>query len=172
VSADNPFTLTIEPAREEHLIEIATLARIIWRAHYPGIISPEQIDYMLQRFFDLEVLRFQLREGTRFDRALVNGRLAGFSAFHFDLNLREVKLGKLYVHPDWQRRGIGRALLESCEKAAQERRASLILLNVNKRNERAIAAYRKHGFTIRESVVVDIGNGFVMDDYVMTRRVS
>lgn len=160
--------ITIEPASEEHLAEIAALAGVVWRAHYPGIISSAQIEYMLERFFDLDVLRSQLREGMRFDRALVNGSLAGFSAFSFEQNLLHVKLSKLYVDPDSQRQGVGGALLESCQKAAQVHGAALILLNVNKRNERAIAAYRKHGFTIRESVVVDIGNGFVMDDYVMT----
>jgi len=32
-----------------------------------------------------------------------------------------------------------------------------------------VRAYEKHGFAIRESVVVDIGGGFVMDDFVMAR---
>jgi ribosomal protein S18 acetylase RimI-like enzyme len=41
---------------------------------------------------------------------------------------------------------------------------------VNKGNARAIAFYRKHGFDIAESVVVDIGGGFVMDDYVMGKE--
>jgi ribosomal protein S18 acetylase RimI-like enzyme len=42
-----------------------------------------------------------------------------------------------------------------------------LVLAVNKRNEGALAAYAKHGFAIVESVVKDIGGGFVMDDYVM-----
>ena len=36
-------------AREEELPALATLAGAIWRQHYPGIISREQIDYMLGR---------------------------------------------------------------------------------------------------------------------------
>jgi len=46
-----------------------------------------------------------------------------------------------------------------------------VVLAVNKKNAKAIAAYRKHGFAIRESAVTDIGSGFVMDDYVMAKEV-
>ena len=40
---------------------------------------------------------------------------------------------------------------------------------VNKQNAHAIAAYEKYGFAKREAVRVDIGNGFVMDDFIMAR---
>jgi RimJ/RimL family protein N-acetyltransferase len=46
-----------------------------------------------------------------------------------------------------------------------------VSLAVNKRNSRAIAAYRKWGFEIEQAVVKDIGDGFVMDDYIMVRPV-
>lgn len=164
----NP-TAVIEPGREEHLAEIATLADLVWRTHYPGIITQQQIDYMLARMYDLDVLRGELASGIHFERALVSGRMRGFSSFGPADNPGEVKLHKLYVHPDWQRHGIGAALLSSCENNARSDRATTVVLNVNKRNDRAIAAYRKHGFTIRESVAVDIGGGFVMDDYVMAK---
>ena len=48
-------------------------------------------------------------------------------------------------------------------------RCSTLILNVNKNNVQAIRAYEKNGFAIREAVVVDIGGGFVMDDYVMAK---
>jgi ribosomal protein S18 acetylase RimI-like enzyme len=41
---------------------------------------------------------------------------------------------------------------------------------VNKRNERAINSYRKYGFAVRETVVDDIGGGFVMDDFIMEKK--
>ena len=58
-------------------------------------------------------------------------------------------------------------LLRHVIEAAQLREFSALVLNVNKRNTAAIAAYRRNGFAVREEVVVDIGGGFVMDDYVM-----
>ena len=162
----------IDAASSEHLPEIAELAAIVWRSHYPGIISHEQINYMLQQMYDLRVLLDELTSGIIFERALLKGVLRGFSSFGPGPITGEMRLHKLYVHPQWQRCGIGRALLNHFEQAAVARDARTLILNVNKQNERAIAAYRKHGFTIRESVVVDIGGGFVMDDYVMVKTIA
>ena len=63
-------------------------------------------------------------------------------------------------------------LLKRIEAIARERGFATLVLGVNKMNTQAIAAYRKHGFAIRESVVTDIGGGFMMDDYVMVKLLS
>jgi diamine N-acetyltransferase len=159
----------IEPARPEHLAEISALAAVIWRAHYPGIITPEQIEYMLARMYAVDVLRRELEQGIAWFRALVDDELRGFASVGPAENAGEFKLHKLYVHPDSQRLGLGTALLQACESAARPRGARTLILNVNKRNEKAIAAYLKRGFTIRDSIVADIGGGFVMDDFVMAK---
>ena len=75
------------------------------------------------------------------------------------------------MRPDQQRHGYGGLLIGyTCERAL-ELGCDTVVLAVNKRNSKAIAAYRKHGFAVREAVVKDIGSGFVMDDYIMVRRV-
>ena len=156
--------MKISPADPEHLREIADLAKVIWRAHYPGIISHQQIDYMLRQMYDLDLLRRELANGVTYLRALNGAELLGFAAY--GPAGEEVKLHKVYVHPQHQRRGIGGVLMQHVESASAGR---TLVLTVNKRNHQAIAAYKKHGFVIRESVVVDIGGGFVMDDYVMAK---
>ena len=164
----------IEPAAAGQLAEISALAAVIWRAHYPDIITPAQIDYMLARMYDVDVLRRELSEGIAWFRAPADGALRGFASVGPGENASGgatvFKLHKLYVHPDWQRHGLGSALLHECESAARARGATVLTLNVNKRNAVALAAYRRRGFTLRESIVVDIGGGFVMDDYVMVKR--
>ncbi len=164
--------VSIQPASAEHLPEIGALAGVIWRAHYPGIISHGQIEYMLARMYDVEVMGQELASGVAYDRLMFNGALRGFSSYGAASNMEELKLHKLYVHPDFQRRGFGTLLLNHVEAAARERGFTTVVLAVNKRNEMAIAIYRKHGFTIRESVVTEIGGGFVMDDYVMAKLLS
>ena len=161
----------IEPAGPEHLAEIAALAEIIWRAHYPGIISPAQIDYMLARMYDVEVMRRELDNGIRYERLLIDGQLRGFASYGPALR-GEVKLHKLYIHPDCQRQGLGTLMLKHVQKVARHRGFQTMTLCVNKRNASAITAYRKHGFAIRESIIADIGGGFVMDDYVMVKLLS
>jgi GNAT superfamily N-acetyltransferase len=161
--------VTVEPATVEDLAEIAVLATVIWRAHYPRIISHEQIDYMLARMYDVEVMRRELESGITYDRLLADGALRGFSSYSPTSKAGEVKLHKLYIHPDYQRQGFGALLLKHVEDVARGRSSTLVLA-VNKKNTKAIAAYLKQGFTIRESIVVDIAGGFVMDDYVMAKR--
>jgi diamine N-acetyltransferase len=156
--------MEILPATTEHVHEIARLAGIVWRAHYPGIISPEQIEYMLAKMYDLEQLRREMATGVTYLRAIEAEELLGFAAFGPIAN--EVKLHKLYVHPQHQRRGIGTELIRHVERASAGR---TLVLTVNKRNQHAIAAYKKHGFVIHDSIVVEIGSGFVMDDYVMVK---
>ena len=70
---------------------------------------------------------------------------------------------------EFQRRGFGTLLLNHVEAAARARGFRTVILAVNKKNEKAIAVYRKHGLTIRESVITEIGGGFRMDDYIMVK---
>jgi ribosomal protein S18 acetylase RimI-like enzyme len=161
--------VAIESASAEHLPAIAALAEVVWRAHYPGIISLEQIDYMLARMYDVGLMQRELESGIAYDRLLVDGVLRGFASYGAAGIHRELKLHKLYIQPVFQRQRLGALLLKRVENVARGGGFASLLLTVNKKNVKAIAAYRKHGFTIRESVVVDIGGGFVMDDYVMVK---
>ena len=170
MSRRNTLVVTILPASPQHVDEIARLAGIVWRRHYPGIISSEQIEYMLARMYDLDVLRREIGEGITYARLLADDELAGFAAY--GPAGTEMKLHKLYIHPQRQRCGFGTALLGYVEKASSARGFRSLMLTVNKRNQRAIAAYRKAGFAIRESAVFDIGGGFVMDDYVMAKPLT
>ena len=165
-----PDSVALTRAKPEDLSAIARLAQLVWRHHYPGIISPAQIDYMLARMYDLAVLRQELADGVAYHCLSSGGELAGFSS-HSPAGT-EMKLHKLYVHPEHQRKGFGSLLLQAVEQDAAARGFGTLILAVNKANHQAIAAYRKHGFTVRDSVVVEIGNGFVMDDYVMAKKVA
>jgi ribosomal protein S18 acetylase RimI-like enzyme len=161
--------VTIQPVTEDgQLPEIQKLAHAIWREHYPGIISPEQVEYMLQARYNLDTLRRDLAQGEiHYDRALIDGTLVGFSAYGPHSNPGALMLHQLYV--DAARRGLGcaRKLVEAASEYARTYSFDRIVLRVNKGNEIAIAAYERIGFTRRGPIVSDIGGGFCMDDYLM-----
>ena len=162
-------TLSIVAATDADLAAVAELAGVIWRRHYPGIITHEQIDYMLEHGYSHKALsRFIQEEGAGLDLARIGGSFIGFAAHHRN-GERELKIEKLYVHQDYQRCGVGSRLIARAEQSAKAQRCTALILNVNKNNLQAIRAYEKNGFAIREAVVVEIGNGFVMDDYVMAK---
>jgi diamine N-acetyltransferase len=158
------------PATEEHLPSIAELAGVIWRAYYPGIITVDQIEYMLERMYSIDTLRAELRsQGIRYIRLLFEEKLAGFASLGPRDSRHAIKLHKLYLLPELHGRGWGSLLLRHVEEEARSRLAHQLVLSVNKQNSKAIAAYERNGFVIVEAVVTDIGGGFVMDDYVMAK---
>jgi len=163
----------IVPASAEHLPAISKLAGVIWRACYPGIITTEQIDYMLARMYSLDVLRDEIRsQGIRYDLLLVDGSPSGFASYGPTSESGVMKLHKLYLLPEMHGRGLGSLLLQHVEREVRAGAGHRLVLSVNKRNARAIAAYRRNGFDIADSVVTDIGNGFVMDDYIMAKELA
>jgi ribosomal protein S18 acetylase RimI-like enzyme len=163
---------TIAPLAVRDVDALCTLARTIWRQHYPPIIGAAQTEYMLAQRYDAAVIRAELDRGdVWWDTLSENGSMVAFASYFAVEPGRTIKLDKLYVHPEHQGRGYGGALLEHVCRRANVLGCSKVVLAVNKRNASAIGAYRKHGFTIAEAVVKDIGGGFVMDDYIMQREV-
>jgi diamine N-acetyltransferase len=164
------MSLDIIPVQAQDVDAISALAREIWQEHYLGIITQEQIDYMLgQRYNRTHLLKEIADPAIEWWQACADGRRVGFASLIAGNDEATRKLDKLYVHPDAQRQGIGKALIEFLAARAKGAGCETLILAVNKRNEKAIAAYRKHGFTLREAVRVDIGQGFVMDDFIMSK---
>ena len=162
----------IEPVVQADVETIAALAGVIWRAHYADIISMAQIEYMLKQRYDPALICAELTRGNiAWDKLVVNGAIAGYASYYVADGAAEMKLDKLYLHHDHQRRGYGGRLIERAVAAARARGCTALVLAVNKANAKAIAAYKKYGFRVRESVVQQIGGGFVMDDYFMVKDV-
>lgn len=161
--------IEIKPITHPDVPAVAALAREIWQATYPGIITQEQIDFMLELRFGVERLYDDLECADHWlDQAFIDGRRVGF-AFS-EIHRGEFKLDKLYIHPDVQRRGVGGKMIEHVASRARKAGFPKVVLAVNKRNTKAIGSYRKYGFETREEVVDDIGRGYVMDDYVMEKK--
>jgi GNAT superfamily N-acetyltransferase len=156
----------IRPLAENEVEPLETLAREIWHAHYPDIISREQIDFMLEHRYSPSGIRASMA-GQYWDTAWLENRMAGFAHSFADEAPATWKLDKLYVHPDHQRKGIGHALLQRAKQHAIDAGAARLVLRVNRHNRAALTAYARYGFTVYGEHVLDIGNGFVMDDYLL-----
>ncbi len=166
---NNNLKVDIRPITPPDVPAIAALAREIWQATYPGIITQEQIDFMLEQRYGHERLYDDLEDLHKWlDQAFHDGRRVGF-AFS-EIYKGEFKLDKLYIHPDVQRRGVGGQLIAHVAERAKREGYPCLILQVNKRNVNAINSYKKYGFEVRTVTVDDIGGGYVMDDYVMETK--
>jgi diamine N-acetyltransferase len=165
------MTLQIRRATLDDLSAISELAGRIWRAHYPGILSRAQIEYMLHRMYDIEQLRRDVAAGVVYELVSDGERALGFCGYE-QLPGGELKLHKLYLEVSEHGRGIGSMVLRHVEEEARRRRLSRVVLGVNRLNEKAIRVYQRNGFAIREELKTDIGGGFVMDDFIMEKRLE
>lgn len=76
-------------------------------------------------------------------------------------------LSKLYICKEYRHQGIGSFAFDFIKDFSQKNNYKKIILTVNKYNTNTIKAYQKWNFHEIDSVITDIGNGFVMDDYIM-----
>lgn len=165
-------SISIFPVNPNQIDELITVARRSWYAHYPGIISVEQIDYMLEKGYARQLILDEIELHGITWLSIVDGtKMIGFiSVGPYDADA--MKLHKLYLLPEYHGKGLGAMALSKVEQIARSVSAHILVLNVNKHNFKAIRSYERAGWCITEEVINDIGNGFVMDDYVMTKLID
>ena len=149
---------------------IRKLCMAVWPKTYADMISPEQIEYMLELMYSKEALERQMNEGAVFFLLFHDGEPVGYAAWQEETP-GQFKLHKLYVLPADQGKGRGRFLLEAIIAACREKGGNLLALQVN-RNNKARFFYEKLGFVIAREANFDIGNGYFMEDYVMERQLN
>jgi ribosomal protein S18 acetylase RimI-like enzyme len=159
----------LEVSTENQIEIVESLAGEIWTEHYIPIIGREQVDYMLDRFQSKQAISEQIRAGVLYFLMKEDNEFIGYIAVQ--PKGAELFLGKIYVKSSRRVKGYGKKAVHFAETLAQERGLRKIVLTVNKNNVNAIKAYEKMGFRNVGSLVQDIGNGFVMDDYKMEKTV-
>lgn len=156
---------------KEQLPVIRQLAYEIWPIAYKDILSEAQLHYMLEKFYAVYNLEnLLIHESQVFMLLESENKNIGFASYELNCNhLGTTKLHKIYIRPDIQRKNIGSFLLSEIEKIARENKQHTIFLNVN-RNNNARYFYEKMGYKITESVDIEIGEGYLMEDYVMHKN--
>jgi ribosomal protein S18 acetylase RimI-like enzyme len=152
----------------EQLPIVIDLTKKIWPVAYGEILSKAQLDYMIDKFYNETALREQIEvKGHVFYLAQdENEKYVGFVSYEINSEPNKTKIHKIYVLPETQGTGLGRQFFELVKERAIENNQKAIFLNVNKYNN-AIHFYTKLGFTKVKDEVINIGNRYVMDDYVM-----
>ena len=125
---------------------LAALADEIWHEYWPALIGEAQTDYMVERFQSLAAIERDMAEHAYeywFLQAEDDGRIVGYTGGHVEVQTNRFFISKIYL-------------------LAEERG----------RNELGSRAYLGTGFRTIDAVETDIGNGFIMDDYIMEKRIE
>ena len=157
----------------DDLQKISDMAQVVFRHTYREILSPEQMEYMMDMMYSMPNLHKQIEVGHHYYIAYEDDCPMGYvSVQHEGLDCEGVEvfhLHKIYVMPEAQGKGIGIRLfnraVEHAREAGDGRRAR-IELNVNKYNK-SVEFYRHIGMRVLIEEDFPIGNGFYKTDYIM-----
>ncbi|MDR7210334.1 GNAT family N-acetyltransferase [Flavobacterium piscis] len=163
--------ITILEATVEDIKTIQKIAYTTWPITYGKILSPAQLDYMLDLIYSDETLTCQFEKKEQlFYLVLDTNSTLGFIGIEHNYKGDAVtRIHKIYLLPETQGKGIGKKVIEEVERLALENHSEVLSLNVNRFNL-ALNFYKKTGFEVIEEVDVEIGNGYLMEDYVMEKR--
>jgi ribosomal protein S18 acetylase RimI-like enzyme len=164
--------IQIEKYKEQDFNAIRAIAKEVWPIAYGAILSTAQLDYMMEMMYSLPALQQQVNEKQHhFIIAKENEETLGFASYEFNYDgIRAAKIHKIYIYTDHQGKGIGKQLINYIADEAQKMGQDALLLNVN-RNNSALNFYQRLGFTIQRKEDIAIGNGYLMEDYVMGKPI-
>lgn len=163
--------LSFDPASSDaEIAVIAGLAREIWYEYYVPLIGQAQVDYMVAKFQSAAAMLEQVRAGYHYFLVRSDGVPIGYTAIREE-PAGQLFISKLYLLGNRRGTGTGRAIMTFIEEWARERGLNRLWLTVNKGNP-AVGTYERLGFRIAGPIVMDIGGGFVMDDFRMEKALA
>ena len=159
---------------EEQIAALCEIAERVWHLTYDPLLPAGQVEYMLEKFQSPHAVKAQLETlNYRYFMAVIDGKNAGFIGFSPRYEGREeMFLSKVYLLPEFRGQGAVREMFVLVEAETQREGLAKIRLTVNKENSHAVAVYEHYGFYTAEKVVTDIGNGYVMDDFIMVKELQ
>ncbi|NDW19382.1 GNAT family N-acetyltransferase [Dysgonomonas sp. 216] len=165
--------MEIIEAQGNQFFEIGKIARESWYNVYANLLSVDQIEYMLEWMYSVDSIKDQTQnQGHKYLLLKDESLFIGFISYEVNYkNESKTKIHKIYILPNMQKKGAGRILIDRVERIAKDNNNRTLVLNMNKQNN-AVHFYRKMGFDIVKEEVNDIGNGYVMDDYVLEKNLD
>lgn len=161
--------MKLTKATEENVTLIQDLARRSWKNAYADILSDDQMEYMLSEMYSNTELESQLQNPNYHYYLILdedNDSYEGFIGYEHNYEDKTTKLHRIYLIPESKGKGLGKLALQFLNEKASENGNERIILNVNKHNA-AKNFYESQGYRVYDEGVFDIGNGFVMDDFLM-----
>lgn len=149
----------------------AALASEIWHEHYTPIIGVDQVRYMLASFQSIDAIKAQIDNSQLI---YFNIHDSGYPVGYLAVQLREKELflSKFYLKKQARQKGIGRKAMMFIQNMAAENCLKRITLTINRNNNDSLTAYKKLGFVCYGEAVNDIGEGYVMDDFLLEYRLK
>ncbi len=155
---------------EADVRRLTKVAREVWREANISFCTPEQVEYMIEKFQSFEAISGQLVHGYRYFLIEEDGEILGY--FGVQPQDERLFLSKFYILKQNRGRGLFSLGLDYMCALCREGEMGAIYLTVNRNNSHAYEVYLAKGFKVIAEECADIGFGFVMDDYIMELEVK
>ena len=157
--------MEILTVNKEMIKETSDFASEVFIDYYIPLIGEKQARYMADLFLSQDAILKLIDDGAVFRLVKDEGEIIGFCEYKKEEG--RLFLSKLYARKDQRHKGVGRFMFEDVKAYARRNGLKKIYLTVNKGNTPSYEIYLHLGFKVIDSVVNDIGQGYVMDDYIM-----
>ncbi|WP_040983690.1 GNAT family N-acetyltransferase [Oceanobacillus jeddahense] len=137
--------ITVRKATEADFSAIQQVAQIAWEETYKNIIPVSVQEHFLEKAYSIEQLHRKL-DMTAFFVGEIENKVVAFANLH--QSKKENDLSAIYVHPEFQSKGLGNALLKKIMNELQ--RGDELVVYLEKGNHQAESFYAKYGFTFIE----------------------
>lgn len=176
----------VVPATPADYTIIQSIAQRTWPDTFGEILSPTQITYMLDMMYSEAAIGGQVEKGHVFHILLVKSGEneseytggasqkyipVGYVSHQQDYLPGTTKIHKIYLLPTRQGKGYGRVMIDHVEHCARRAGQSVLRLDVNYQNA-AVGFYEYLGFRKIERCTTDIGNGYLMEDWIMEKPLN
>lgn len=164
--------MEIQECKSAQQIEaLAICAKEIWNEYFITIISQAQIDYMVEKFQSIAALTKAINE-NHYTYYMICDHDIPIAYCGIQIQENRLFLSKLYVKKAYRGQGYASLLLDTCMKYAKKHCCDTIYLTCNKYNDKTLSIYNHKGFSIIDAQENEIGNGFIMDDYILELSLS
>ena len=164
---ENIEKIKIIKAKEDKVLVIKELLSNVWNDTYKDIIPQNVIDEITSSWHSIENLKNQIIDkNTIFEIAEENKKIVGLLMAKNSGN--KFYLSRLYVLPSYQRKGIGKKLLNNL---IISNNVNEIELEVEEKNKKGIEFYKKEGFEVIGNNTVLINN-FELRSLIMNKKTN
>lgn len=172
------MTMNIKTCNQDDLQALQEISVETFTETFQEQNTPENMQAYLENAYTLDKLQQEMaQQNATFFFVYYNDQLAGYMKVNTDKAQSEevgedaLEIERIYIRSDFQRKGLGKYLMDKAIEIAKDKKKEKIWLGVWEYNEQALLFYEKNGFVRTGSHSFFMGDD-EQTDYIMTKTLK
>jgi ribosomal protein S18 acetylase RimI-like enzyme len=171
--------ILIRSASTEDYIPLAEIGHETFYETWRPVNTEDDMQMYLKKSFDLGKIKSEIedKDVNTFFLAFADDKLVGYCKMRCDRYYEEfgkespIEIERIYVRKEFQRKKIGKALMDKCIDYSVEKKYDWLWLGVNVDNLIAIDFYKRYDFIVFGEKNFQLGQA-VDTDYLMKKKLK